>query len=732
MFIMHVALQGCLSAPPVDYGLTADTGGHIRYLLDLVAHTSARSEVTRQEVVTRAFEDASLGPRYMVPRERLDAKTGIVRLASETPGYLPKEALWREHDSLADALTAYVRGLAKRPDILHAHYADAGEVARRVGERTGIPYLFTGHSLGRVKAVATGVPHIALASPGGPDDLSRRIRTEEGVIADAARIVTSSRDEAEYQYGLYAATDPARITVNPPGCHLCGGDAFALPGATRPVRDAVARFLADPDKPAILALARPVRKKNLAGLVRAYAASPALQEAANLVVFAGNRGALADQEPENRAVLEELLALVEAHDLYGRVALPKAHAPDDVPNIYAYAAATRGVFANPALNEPFGLTILEAAAAGLPVVATNSGGPVDILERCGNGVLVDPTDPDDIAEGALSLLTDPVRWDACAEAGRAACGYYDWSRHAKDYVAMCAQVLRPAPQPVALRRRRPFLVASDIDGTLTGDARALAAFARWRAADTRHHFSIATGRSLHGAIEVLSEWGAPVPDVMITSVGSEIYYARAHDWDLVADARWAAHIAHDWDPVRVHAEVMDFGAEAGVIPQGRREQRRHKVSFFCPDDPAWVRRLRRHLAARGLAVNVIHSHAKFLDVLPARASKGHALRYLRRRLALPAAHTIAAGDSGNDVALLTAAAHPIVVANHTRELDQLAADARTHLAERPYAGGVLEGIAAFHANRADTETTILPKALHVPCPAPDLSDSLPPLAPLHG
>ena len=731
MYILHVALQGCLSAEPIDYGLTADTGGHIRYLLDLVAHAGARPEVTRQEVVTRAFEDARLGPRYAVPRERLDAKTDIVRLASEAPGYLAKEDLHAEHESLADALTAYVRSRPRAPDVIHAHYADGGEVARRVSAATGIPYLFTGHSLGRVKAEATGAGLAPRTPPSGDGVLARRIRTEERVIAEAARVITSSRDEAEYQYGLYAGTDPARVTVNPPGTYLCADDALALPGATRAVRDDLARFLTDPDKPCVLALARPVRKKNLTGLVEAYAASPGLQEAANLVVYAGSRGDLDALEPENREVLEELLALVERHDLYGRVALPKVHTPDEVPALYAYAARVGGVFANPALNEPFGLTILEAAASGLPVVATRSGGPVDIVGRCGNGVLVDPRDPEDIAGGALALLGDRARWEACARAGRAACGYYDWSRHAADYVALCRQVVRPARAPVALRRRRPFLIASDIDDTLTGDEDALAAFARWQASDTRHHFSIATGRSLHGAMEVLREWGAPVPDVMITSVGAEIYYAREHDWDLVADPRWSAHIGQDWDPVRVHAEVMDFGAEAGVIPQGRREQRLHKVSFFCPDDPGWVRRLRAHLAARGLSVNVIHSHAKFLDVLPARASKGHALRYLRARLRLPAAHTIAAGDSGNDVELLRAAAHPIVVANHTRELDEIAADPRTFLSTKPYAGGLLDGVLAFHAGRpgdaADAAATALP-----PLPRPRVPRDADLGAPLHG
>ena len=44
------------------------------------------------------------------------------------------------------------------------------------------------------------------------------------------------------------------------------------------------------------------------------------------------------------------------------------------------------------LQEPFGLTLIEAAAHGAPLVATSNGGPVDIVNTLGNGVLVDPSD----------------------------------------------------------------------------------------------------------------------------------------------------------------------------------------------------------------------------------------------------------------------------------------------------------------------------------------------------
>ena len=52
--------------------------------------------------------------------------------------------------------------------------------------------------------------------------------------------------------------------------------------------------------------------------------------------------------------------------------------------------ATRGVFVNIALQEPFGLTVIEAAAHGVPTVATKNGGPVDILATLHHGAAGGP------------------------------------------------------------------------------------------------------------------------------------------------------------------------------------------------------------------------------------------------------------------------------------------------------------------------------------------------------
>ncbi len=141
-----------------------------------------------------------------------------------------------------------------------------------------------------------------------------------------------------------------RIRILAPGSDL---QRFAGAPTCARVDASIARFLREPEKPVILALARPVAKKNLAALVRAFGENPALQERANLVLFAGAREDYATLDGDMAETVAELLALIDRYDLYGRVAYPKHHRPEDVPAIYAHARARGGVFVNPALNEPF-------------------------------------------------------------------------------------------------------------------------------------------------------------------------------------------------------------------------------------------------------------------------------------------------------------------------------------------------------------------------------------------
>lgn len=76
------------------------------------------------------------------------------------------------------------------------------------------------------------------------------------------------------------------------------------------------------------------------------------------------------------------------------------------------------IFVAPAFQEGFGLAIVEAMSKRIPVVATNQGGPAEIIQHGKSGLLVPPGQPERLTEALMSLLIDPKRSAEIGEAGR--------------------------------------------------------------------------------------------------------------------------------------------------------------------------------------------------------------------------------------------------------------------------------------------------------------------------
>jgi sucrose-phosphate synthase len=86
---------------------------------------------------------------------------------------------------------------------------------------------------------------------------------------------------------------------------------------------------------------------------------------------------------------------------------------------------------------------------------------------------------------------------------------------------------------------------------------------------------------------------------------------------------------------------------------------------------------------------------KFLDLLPFRASKGSAIRYLSYKWKMPLENFITAGNGGNDRDMLNGKAKGIVVSNYSSELEELRKNKSIYFSKDAAAMGVLEGI-KFH------------------------------------
>lgn len=694
LYLLLISVHGLIRGPNLELGRDADTGGQTLYVVELARALAELPGVARVDLMTRRVADPQVGPDYAQPVEALSPKARIVRIDAGPEGYIRKEELWDHLDSFADNALAFVRNEGRTPDIVHSHYADAGYVGTRLANLLGVPLVHTGHSLGRVKRrrlIASGVKRDVIETR---YHMARRVEAEELTLGSATLVIASTANEIEEQYGLYDHYQPEQMQVIPPGTDL---QRFVPPKGDEQeaaIAAEVARFLADPAKPMILALSRPDERKNIATLVRAYGESPQLQDLANLVVVAGNRDDIRDLDSGAQTVLADLLLDIDRYDLYGKVAYPKHHKRDEVPVLYRLAAASNGVFVNPALTEPFGLTLIEAAASGLPIVATSDGGPQDIIGNCHNGYLIDPLNAGEMAEALLKVLQDRQTWTNLAQAGlRGVQQHYSWQAHAARYLAAVMPLLEhggPARTPPA---RRPMLyhdraIFTDLDQNLLGDPDSLAEFVRV----VREHrkcasFGIVTGRSLESALKVMRRYGIPMPDVLITSLGTEIHFAP----EYTVDQAWSRHIDHLWTPVAVRAILDEL---PGLKRQPKEDQGRYKVSYYIdPQVAPSLEEINRLLNQGDQTVNVTLSFGQFLDVLPIRASKGFAVRWFADQWGIPLEHILAAGGSGSDMDMMRGNTLAVVVANrHNDELRALAEVERIYFAQAGYARGILEAI----------------------------------------
>ncbi len=695
LHLVLISVHGLIRAQNLELGRDADTGGQTKYVVELARALGEHPQVARVDLVTRRLVGKTISHDYSVPLERINDKTSIVRLDCADQEYLPKEQLWDHLYNFSDNLLAYLHENELRPHVFHSHYADAGYVGTRLSHQLSVPLVHTGHSLGlskRKRLLASGMK--------GDDiekryNMARRINAEESTLGVASRVITSTHQEIEEQYGLYDYYQPEKMRVVPPGTDLT---RFHPPQGNEfnsDIAGAINRFFSDPEKPIILALSRPDQRKNIITLIDAFAESEPLQKLANLLIIAGNREDIRDLDLGAQEVMTDILLAIDHGDLYGKVAYPKHHLADDVPIIYRLAALSGGVFVNPALTEPFGLTLIEAAASGLPIVATEDGGPRDIVENCRNGYLVDPLDKDAIANSLIATLKDKKQWRKLADNGIAGVNqHYSWQGHADRYIKVIRPIIANAEPVVRLelqRRSRLYRnrsLFSDLDQSLLGDPKYLPEFTRVLKENARcSSFGIATGRRLDSALKLIKANKIPLPDALVTSLGTEIYYGT----HLTRDTAWTDHIDYLWRPAKVRAVLSEI---QGLKSQPKLEQSRFKISYYYDAAIApGLDELRHLLMQNDLTANLVFSFGQYLDIVPIRASKGLALRWYAEQWDIPLDHILVAGGSGSDEDMILGNTLGVLVANrHNEELSDLIDLERVYYAKRPYAAGILEAI----------------------------------------
>ncbi len=266
-----------------------------------------------------------------------------------------------------------------------------------------------------------------------------------------------------------------------------------------------------------------------------------------------------------------------------------------------------------------------------------------------------------------------------------------------------------------------ILICTDLDRTLLPNGsqpESASARPRFRALAAHPDVRVAYVTGRHHALvdQAIEEFDIPVPDYLIGDVGTSIYRVEGRNW--LPQHGWQQQIAASWggrDGPALHQMIADID---GLLLQEPAKQGPCKLSYYTAED--WDRST--HLAeieARfgrdGVAANLIwsldeHAGTGLLDVLPAAANKLTAVQWLIEHEGLVSERAVCAGDSGNDLAMLTGPINGVLVANATADVRADAASLaeasgnpdRLYQAKGDfhgmngfYAAGILEGVAYY-------------------------------------
>jgi len=270
-------------------------------------------------------------------------------------------------------------------------------------------------------------------------------------------------------------------------------------------------------------------------------------------------------------------------------------------------------------------------------------------------------------------------------------------------------------------RLQKILICSDLDRTIIPNgyqkesAHARAVF-RLLAQQSNISLAYVSGRDKKLIVDAIEEFYLPMPDYAIGNVGTALYRIIDGNWQLSDD--WRGEIGQEWKGLG-REKLSEFLEDMEEIRlQEPDKQKQYKASFYTDqnvDHQRLIKYIGGVLAQKGVRASIIWSVDEIsanglLDIIPPRANKLHAIQFLMQREHFPEDRTVFAGDSGNDLAVLTSGLQSILVKNATEDIRK---EALLRLSEKDltnrlylprgnffgmngnYAAGVMEGLAHF-------------------------------------
>jgi len=260
-------------------------------------------------------------------------------------------------------------------DALLANYWLSGVAAHQLKHSLQLPLITTFHTLARVKAASGDRSH----------GYEQRVKIETEVIGCSDVILSNSSFEMEELVTHYSA-DHSRIEIVPPGVD----HSVFNPASKKEARQLLNLY----DQPTLLFVGR---IQPLKGVDLAISTLSELENKDARLILIGSSSGLEGPSEERR-----IRQMVEELGLTNRVLFVEPQSHEKLVDWYRAA----DVVLMPSRSESFGLVALEAAACGVPVVASAVGGLQTIVEDDSSGYLINDRDPCSYADHVSKIIND--------------------------------------------------------------------------------------------------------------------------------------------------------------------------------------------------------------------------------------------------------------------------------------------------------------------------------------
>jgi sucrose-6F-phosphate phosphohydrolase len=273
----------------------------------------------------------------------------------------------------------------------------------------------------------------------------------------------------------------------------------------------------------------------------------------------------------------------------------------------------------------------------------------------------------------------------------------------------------------SVARLQNILICSDLDRTIIPNgyqeesANARPVF-RQLAEHANIYLAYVSGRDKKLILDAIEEFYLPMPDYAIGDVGTTLYRVINGNWQLLDD--WSYEIGLDWKGLGRDKLSEFFGGMEEIRLQEPEKQNQYKLSFYTAQNVDYqqlIKKIRAVLAKKGVRASIIWSVDEIsanglLDIIPARANKLNAIQFLMQQERFSEDRMVFAGDSGNDLDVLTSGLQAILVKNAMDEVRKEAIETLSgkHMTNRlylpkgnfygmngNYAAGLIEGLVHF-------------------------------------